>query len=98
MIEKALDAISKIFLYVFRHRVLHDHEMLCVQSILRRCDPKTGRALESQLANVYHLERSPSRKRLVFYFNDRTLNSELCSKRTKSEARKIAGFVHLMRG
>lgn len=24
--------------------------------------------------------------------------SELCSKRTKSEARKIAGFVHLMRG
>jgi len=23
---------------------------------------------------------------------------ELCSKRTKSEARKIAGFVHLMRG
>lgn len=24
--------------------------------------------------------------------------AELCSKRTKSEARKIAGFVHLMRG
>lgn len=24
--------------------------------------------------------------------------TELCSKRTKSEARKIAGFVHLMRG
>ena len=27
-----------------------------------------------------------------------TKNPELCSKRTKSEARKIAGFVHLMRG
>ena len=26
------------------------------------------------------------------------LFAELCSKRTKSEARKIAGFVHLMRG